>query len=123
MTPGEQNFARRIEHLLNKIQAPEYRHVNVEALQELGEIFRVNPDLYFEDYISLDVLIGHAVRIAWLDGQPERASAYEADKATAWRSFYGLPPRTCAIYLARALEFLTTLGSPEEEAVETEQVA
>ncbi|HEY9734715.1 MAG TPA: glycoside hydrolase family 15 protein [Trichocoleus sp.] len=123
MTPGEQNFARRIDHLLSKIQAPEYRHVNVEALQELVEIFRVNPELYFEDYISLDVLVGHAVRIAWLDDQPERAESYETDKATAWRSFYNLPPRRSALYLAKALEFLTTLGETEEVAAEAEQVA
>ena len=51
------SFERRITHLLSKIHAPEYRHVNIEALRELGEIFKVNPDLYFEDYISLDVLI------------------------------------------------------------------
>ncbi|HEY9881962.1 MAG TPA: glycoside hydrolase family 15 protein [Leptolyngbyaceae cyanobacterium] len=115
MTPGEQNFARRIDHLLSKIQAPEYRHVNIEALQELGEIFKVNPELYFEDYIALDVLIGHAVRIGWLDGRAEQASTYEADKAMAWRSFYALPPRTCAIYLAKALEFLASLGTTEGE--------
>ncbi|MBD0268729.1 MAG: glycoside hydrolase family 15 protein [Cyanobacteria bacterium Co-bin8] len=124
MTPGEQNFARRIDHLLNKIQAPEYRHVNVEALQELGEIFKVNPDLYFEDYITLDVLVGHAVRIAWLDHRPDRANTYEADKAFAWRSFYRLPPRHCAACLARALEFLTTLGATEgATAMDTDQVA
>lgn len=122
MTPGEQNFARRIDHLLNKIQAPEYRHVNVEALQELAEIFRVNPALYFEDYISLDVLVGHAVRIGWLDEQPERISAYEQDKALAWRSFYNLPPHRCAMYIAQALEFLTTLGKAEDSLAE-DQVA
>ncbi|MEB3293068.1 MAG: glycoside hydrolase family 15 protein, partial [Synechococcales bacterium] len=32
MTAGETNFALQVEHLLNKIQAPEYRHVNIEAM-------------------------------------------------------------------------------------------
>ena len=115
MTPGEQNFERRITHLLSKIQAPEYRHVNLEALRELGEIFKVNPDLYVEDYISLDVLIGHAVRLGWLDQQPDRAKAYDYDKATAWHSFYRLPPSQCARYISMALEFLTSLGESQEE--------
>ncbi|PZO44665.1 MAG: glycosyl hydrolase family 15 [Shackletoniella antarctica] len=113
MTPGEQNFERRITHLLNKIQAPEYRHLNLEALREMGEIFKVNPDLYFEDHIYLDVLIGHAVRLGWLDQQPDRASAYEADKAAAWQSFYRLPPTQCATYMAMGLQFLTVLGEAE----------
>ncbi|MEG4206046.1 glycoside hydrolase family 15 protein, partial [Microcoleus sp. Pol7_A1] len=38
MTPGEKNFALQIEHLLNKIGAPEYRQVNIEALMELAAI-------------------------------------------------------------------------------------
>ncbi|MBE9137659.1 glycoside hydrolase family 15 protein [Nodosilinea sp. LEGE 07088] len=115
MTPGEQNFERRITHLLNKIQAPEYRHVNLEALREMGEIFKVNPDLYFEDYLYLDVLIGHAVRLGWLDQQPDRISHYDADRAAAWHSFYQLPPTQCAIYIAMALQFLTVLGETEPE--------
>ena len=36
MTPGEKNFALQIEHLLNKIVAPEYRQVNIEGLMEFG---------------------------------------------------------------------------------------
>ncbi|MGB3137797.1 MAG: glycosyl hydrolase family 15, partial [Nodosilinea sp.] len=123
MTPGEQNFERRITHLLNKIQSPEYRHVNLEALREMGEIFQANPDLYFEDYIYLDVLIGHAVRLSWLDHQPDRASAYESDKASAWQAFYRLPPTQCATYIAKALQFLTALGETETGGETLEEVA
>lgn len=113
MTPGEQNFERRITHLLSKIEAPEYRHVNLEALREMGEILKANPDLYFENYLYLDVLIGHAVRLGWLDRQPQRAATYESDKAAAWQGFYQLSPSQCATYIARALEFLTELGESE----------
>jgi len=120
MTPGEQNFERRIIHLLSKIQAPEYRHVNLEALRELGEIFKVNPGLYFEDYISLDVLIGHAVRLGWLDQQPERVKAYDYDKAAAWQAFYQLPPDQCARYISMALEFLTVLGESQADGADSE---
>lgn len=115
-TPGEQNFARRIDHLLSKIQAPEYRHLTVEALQELAEIFGRNPDLAFDDDIVVDVLIGHAVRLCWLDHRPERRERYEEDKAAAWRLFYESPPAECARCIGRALEFLAELGDREAVA-------
>jgi phosphorylase kinase alpha/beta subunit len=110
MTPGEKNFALRVEHLLNKIQAPEYRQVNIEALIELATIVEQNPALQFEEYIVLDVLIGHAVRLHWLNQYPEDASRYNEQKATAWRSFYATSPYTCATYVAKAMQFLTELG-------------
>jgi len=123
MTPGEQDFARRISHLLGKIQASEYRHINLEALRELGEIFKANPDLYFEDYISLDVLIGHAVRLGWLDQQPDRVQAYDYDRAAAWHSFYQQPPSVVASYIAMALQFLTVLGESEGESEQAKDPA
>jgi phosphorylase kinase alpha/beta subunit len=107
MTAGEKNFALRVEHLLNKIEAPEYRQVNIEALIELGEIASKNPSLQIEEYIVLDVLIGHAVRLAWLDAHPERGDRYDEDKANAWRSFYNTSPRDCATYILKAFRFLT----------------
>lgn len=113
MTPGEANFARRIDHLLTKIHAPEYRHMTIEALRELAAIFKGNPDLLFADYIALDVLVGHAVRIAWLEECPERAGRYQAQKAAAWRSFYERSPKQCALYIAKALQFLVELAEAE----------
>ncbi|HEY9642057.1 MAG TPA: glycoside hydrolase family 15 protein [Coleofasciculaceae cyanobacterium] len=123
MTPGEKNFALRIEHLLNKIQAPEYRQVNVEALMELGAIVEQNPDLRIEDHIVLDVLIGHAVRIAWLDQHPEQAERYNEQKAIAWRSFYETSPYTCADAIARALRFLLELrqSNLEQDPIAVDQ--
>ena len=121
MTPGEQNFALMINHLLNKIQAPEYRHLTVEALQELAQIFEQNPDLQFDDYIVLDVLIGHAVRLAWLQQQPHRGDRYDDDKAAAWRSFYQQSPQTCAAHIAKALQFLSELGEQEQSEADIHQ--
>ncbi|MBW4660394.1 MAG: glycoside hydrolase family 15 protein [Drouetiella hepatica Uher 2000/2452] len=115
MTPGEKNFALRIEHLLNKIQAPEYRQVNVEALMELGAIAEQNPNLRIENPIVLDVLIGHAVRLAWLDQHPDHADRYDQHKGLAWRSFYETSPFTCASYIAEALKFLLELGQGVED--------
>lgn len=113
MTPGEANFARRLEHLLNKIHAPEYRHLTVEALRELAAIFKGNPDLQFESPIVLDVLTGHAVRLAWVEGHPERIGCYESQKAAAWSAFYQRAPEDCALYIAKALQFLAELAGVE----------
>ncbi|WP_414753613.1 glycoside hydrolase family 15 protein [Anabaena sp. CCY 9910] len=107
MTAGEKNFALRIEHLLNKIEAPEYRQVNIEALMELAAIASRNPNLQIEEYMVLDVLIGHAVRLAWLEQHPERGDRYDEDKASAWRSFYNTSPKECATYILEAFKFLT----------------
>lgn len=112
MTPGEKNFALRVEHLLNKIEAPEYRQVNVETLMELAAIGDRNPNLQIEEYIVLDVLIGHAVRLAWLERFPEKADRYDESKAAAWRSFYNTSPRECASYVVKAFRFLTQFGQP-----------
>jgi phosphorylase kinase alpha/beta subunit len=107
MTAGEKNFALRIEHLLNKIEAPEYRQVNVEALMELGTIVANNPSLQIEEYIVLDVLIGHAVRLAWLEHHPERGDRYDEDKASAWGFFYNTSPQESPNYILKAFRFLT----------------
>jgi phosphorylase kinase alpha/beta subunit len=107
MTAGEKNFALLVEHLLNKIEAPEYRQLNIEALMELAAIASKNPSLQIEENIVLDVLIGHAVRVAWLDTHKERGDRYDEDKGSAWRSFYDTSPRECASYIVKAFRFLT----------------
>ena len=113
MTPGEKNFALRVEHLLNKIEAPEYRQVNIETLMELAAICDRNPNLQIEEYIVLDVLIGHAVRLAWLERFPEKADRYDRFKASAWRAFYNSSPRECASAVVKAFRFLTEFGQSQ----------
>jgi phosphorylase kinase alpha/beta subunit len=110
MTPGEKNFALRVEHLLNKIEAPEYRQVNIEALMELAAILERNPELQIEEYIVLDVLIGHAVRLAWLERFPEKVNQYDEYKAAAWRAFYSTSPTEGAGHIVKAFRFLTQVG-------------
>jgi phosphorylase kinase alpha/beta subunit len=122
MTAGEKNFALRIEHLLNKITAPEYRRLNIEALIALAALTERNPDLNIEEYIVLDVLIGHAVRLAWLDRDLPKATAINLDstafdpvnytlyKSHAWNSFYQSSPYICASYVVKSLQFLSQLA-------------
>jgi len=107
MTAGEKNFALQVEHLLNKIEAPEYRQVNVEALMQLAAIAESNPQLQIEGYIVLDVLVGHAVRLAWLENNPGQSDRYDQDKGSAWRSFYNTSPTDCATHILKAFRFLT----------------
>ncbi|MCY7336420.1 MAG: glycoside hydrolase family 15 protein [Chamaesiphon sp.] len=122
MTPGEKNFALRIEHLLNKIVAPEYRQLNIEALMALATLSERNPELNIAEYIVLDVLIGHAVRLAWLDGELPKVTIdrfdhtafestnYERYKSFAWSSFYQSSPSICASYIVKSLQFLSQLA-------------
>ncbi len=122
MTPGEKNFALRIEHLLNKIPAPEYRQLNIEALIALAALSELNPDLNVEESIVLDVLIGHAVRLAWLDrASPKELIAqfdstafepvnYDRYKSHAWNSFYQSSPALCGNYIVKSLQFLSQLA-------------
>ena len=42
MTAGENNFAIWVEHLLNKIEFPEYRQLNIEALQSMANLTRAS---------------------------------------------------------------------------------
>jgi phosphorylase kinase alpha/beta subunit len=114
MTPEEKNFALRIEHLLHKIGAPQYRQLNIEALTELAAIVTANPDFYLEDYLVMDVLIGHAVRLTYLEQFPERRNCYAEYKSDAWRQVYDSPPLHYAQSIATALRYLTELGAEQK---------
>jgi phosphorylase kinase alpha/beta subunit len=116
MTPEETNFALRIEHLLNKISAPQYRQLNIETLMELAAIVEANPNFYLEDYLVMDVLIGHGVRLAYLEQFKERGDRYDEYKSQAWNDFYDSSPLRCAQYTAAALKYLTELGAEAEDA-------
>jgi phosphorylase kinase alpha/beta subunit len=119
MTPEEKNFALQIEHLLQKIVAPQYRQLNIEALMELSAIVEANPEFYLENNIVMDVLIGHAVRLAYLERFPERRDRYDEHKSQAWSDFYDSSPLRCAQYTAAALRYLTELGAE----IEVEEVS
>lgn len=116
MTPGETNFALKVEHLLNKIGSPAYRQLNIESLVELSAIAEKNPDFQIHGYIVLDILIGHAVRLYWLDEHPEHQHHYADYKGEAWQQFYQRSPFDCASYIVKALKFLT-YSMPEAAAV------
>jgi len=106
-TAGEKNFALLIERLLNKMDASKYRQVNIETMMTLAALADRTPELVIDDYLVLDVVIGHAVRLAWLAGHPDREPMYHEDTANAWQAFYETSPNECGVYVVRALQFLT----------------
>ncbi|MEB3262979.1 MAG: glycoside hydrolase family 15 protein [Synechococcus sp.] len=111
-TPGERNFAALVEHLLSKIEAPEYRRLCIETLVTLMAFVGANPQVRFDDDLALDVVIGHAVRVGWQQQHPEvPAEAYGQHKADAWDLFYRSSPATCRRWQLQALRELTEAGS------------
>ena len=106
-TAGEKNFALLIERLLNKMDASKYRQLNIETMMALAALADRTPDLMIDDFLVLDVVIGHAVRLAWLSRHPEREPAYHEDTAAAWQAFYETSPDECGVYVVKALQFLT----------------
>jgi phosphorylase kinase alpha/beta subunit len=114
-TAGEQSFKLLVSHLLNKIQAPVYRQLTVEALKAIASIFRENVALHIDDTLVTDIMIGHAVRISWLQSHPECKENYEECVSLAWQDFYRLPPHKVANGILDALIHL--LNSNEREAL------
>ena len=106
MTAGEQSFKLHINHILNKIQAPVYRQLSVEALRALASIVRDNPRLTIDDTLVTDILIGHAVRLCWLKQHPQYQDHYEDCVSLAWQAFYLLPPHEVANGILDALVHL-----------------
>ncbi len=105
-TPGEQNFELQIEALLQSIDAPDYRQLNIEALESLSRLLKQNPDIRVDDDMIMDVLIGHAVRIAW---EKHHASGqYDEQRGQAWEAFYRLSPQEADKVFVEAFMYLLT---------------
>ena len=107
-TAGERNFATLVEHLLSRIDAPEYRQLCSECLLSLMAFVEANPDVQFADDLALDVVIGHAVRVGWQLTHPSLADGnYSQYKALAWGQFYAASPGDCRRWQIAALKELT----------------
>jgi phosphorylase kinase alpha/beta subunit len=111
-TPGERNFAALVDHLLSKIEAPDYRHLCTETLITLIAFVGANPEVVFDDDLVLDVVIGHAVRVGWQQRHPDIApEQYGLHKAEAWDAFYLSSPGACRRWQLEALRQLTDPAS------------
>lgn len=105
-TAGEQNFERQIESLLQSIDTPNYRQLNIEVMESLSRLLKQNPDIKVDDDIILDVLIGHAVRIAW--EKRHGAERYDEERGQAWEMFYRLSPEETDKLFIEAFMYLLT---------------
>jgi phosphorylase kinase alpha/beta subunit len=106
MTRGEKLFKDRVEHILNKTPAPDAHQLYVEALEVLMLIMWKNPELRIADTLFLDVIIGHAVRLAWQKRKPELSQSFDRYRDIAWKQFYLSPPSEVANYIMTALAYL-----------------
>ncbi|PWL21918.1 MAG: phosphorylase kinase [Synechococcus sp. XM-24] len=110
-TPGERNFAVHVEHLLSKIEAPEYRRLCIETLVTLIAFVDANPEVSVADDLVLDVVIGHAVRVGWQQRHPEIDPAeYGSHKGDAWDAFYRSSPADCRRWQLLALKELAEMA-------------
>jgi phosphorylase kinase alpha/beta subunit len=109
MTPGEAAFALLTEHMLNNIQAAEYRQLTIESLTTMASFFAQNPSLKVDEAIVVDVAIGHAVNLAYLKRFPERAQNYNEHKGHAWEVFYASSPQETSAFIVSALSNLLTV--------------
>jgi len=106
-TAGERNFELRVDSLLQSIKASEYRQLNVEALQSLSRVFKENPEIKIDSDILIDVLIGHAVRLAWQ--KEHEHENYDEQKGQAWSAFYELSPKKTDEFFIESFMHLLTL--------------
>jgi len=114
MTAGEPQFALLIERLLNKIQSPSYRQMTIEALQAIMSLMESNPDLKLEDYLIVEVVIAHAVRLNWINQYPAQVSNYNQYRGQAWQAFYQNPPERIAKRIIDAMTYLIEQGHQEQ---------
>ncbi len=70
--------------------------------------------MYIDDTLVTDILIGHAVRISWLQRHPQYRDHYEECVSLAWQAFYQLPPHAVANAILDALIHLLNNANPTE---------
>lgn len=119
MTPGESAFALLTEHMLNNIQAAEYRQLTIEALTAMASFFAQNSSLKIDEAIVVDVAIGHAVNLAYTKTYPERTASYNEHKSHAWECFYASSPLETSAFIVSALSHLLTVRTAGFDAMDT----
>jgi len=112
-TAGERSFELRIDGLLQSIPSPDYRQLNIEAIESLARLFRQSPELQVDNDLILDVLIGHAVRISWK--KYNTSDDYDEQRGQAWEAMYRLSPQEADKAFIEAFMYLLTPEEAEHE--------
>ena len=113
MTPGEGQFIRLFEKMLSQIESPSYRQMTIEALFGMMQYLIVNSALSLRSYLTVEVILGHAVRLNWLQHFPEDADRYNDVRGKAWRQFYLESPETVSQRVGDAMAFLIATGQEQ----------
>ncbi len=106
-TPDERSFELLIDNQLQRINAPEYRQLNIELIESLSRLFRENPHIKVKGELVFDVLIGHGVRIAWC--KRFGGENYNEKRAKAWELIYRLSPKEVDEVFVEAFMYLLNL--------------
>ena len=112
VTAGERSFELRIDNLLQSIDTPDYRQLNIEIIESLARVFKQNPKMQVQGDVILDVLIGHAVRITW---EKHGSGSYNEQRGVAWEEFYRLSPAQSDKAFVEAFIFLLSPSDLTQE--------
>lgn len=114
-TAGEHSFALRIDALLQGIHSPDYRQLNIEVIESLSRLLRYTPEFHVDNDLILDVLIGHAVRIAWQ--KYHTSENYDEQRGQAWEAMYKLSPQETDKAFIEAFMYLLTPQETHHEPI------
>lgn len=115
VTSGESQFAHLFEVMISRIDSPSYRQMTVEAIQALIEYVQVNPEIKFQNYLIIEVILGHAVRLNWLEKETSDPGLYNQNKGKAWHHFYLETPERVAEMIQQSVNFLIETGLTEHD--------
>lgn len=111
-TSGETQFVHLFEMMINRIDSPSYRQMTIEAIESLIDFVELNPDVEFKNHLIIEVILGHAVRLNWLDHPEHLPEYYDDEKGDAWKQFYLESTEQVAIKIQFAVQFLIETGLP-----------
>ncbi len=113
MTPGEGQFVHLFEKMLNQIQSPSYRQMTIEALYGMMQFLIWNTEMSLRSYLTVEVILGYAVRLNWLKHNPDDSDRYNDVRGKAWRQFYLETPDTVTERVGDAMAFLIASGQDQ----------
>ncbi|MBL7000099.1 MAG: glycoside hydrolase family 15 protein [Gammaproteobacteria bacterium] len=111
-TPAEHSFALLVEGELNNIDSPAYRQLNIELIETLIFYLKENPQLTVSGDLTLDIIIGYAVKISW---QLEHQGNYDEQREQAWEAFYQLSPKNMQRANVEAIWHLLTSQQAQQD--------
>ena len=108
-TAGERSFELRVDKMLQRVVAPEYRQLILETVESMAWLFKQNPKFRVDNDIIIDVLIGHAVRLNWEKDHP--SDNYNEFRGEAWNIFYKLSPKETDESFVESFMYLLSIGN------------